>query len=136
MRDVVGGARRARARVRDRTSTSPTAGPAVRRAAAAGDPGALPEVAVDEDDLLAILYTSGTTGKPKGATITHRQVIANLQNIIVLGVAARGAAARAPPRRRRPDVQTASLLVVPLFHVTGCLSTMTVELRDAAASSC
>jgi long-chain acyl-CoA synthetase len=79
---------------------------------------------VDEDDIFAILYTSGTTGKPKGATITHRQVLANLQNIIVLGVAQslRGA----PPRESTEARQSASLLVVPLFHVTGCLSTMTV----------
>ena len=38
----------------------------------------MPESPLDEDDLLAILYTSGTTGQPKGATLTHRQVIANL----------------------------------------------------------
>ncbi len=86
---------------------------------APADPGALPDVAVAEDDLLAILYTSGTTGKPKGATITHRQALANLQNMACLGAiaAAQGAA---PPRT---DVQAAYLLVVPLFHVTGALST-------------
>lgn len=87
---------------------------------ASKDPGALPDVAVVEDDLLAILYTSGTTGKPKGATITHRQAIANLQNLACLGAiaAAQGAAAAAS------DVQAAYLLVVPLFHVTGALATM------------
>jgi long-chain acyl-CoA synthetase len=91
---------------------------------------------VDEDDIFAILYTSGTTGRPKGVTITHRQILANLQNIIVLGIAAamRGVAAAAETSDRQngeahadATVQTASLLVVPLFHVTGCLSTMTVS---------
>ncbi|MCZ7536738.1 MAG: acyl--CoA ligase [Acidimicrobiia bacterium] len=51
------------------------------------DSPALPETPIDEDDLLAIAYTSGTTGQPKGATITHRQAIANLQNIILAGYA-------------------------------------------------
>jgi long-chain acyl-CoA synthetase len=80
--------------------------------------------AVEEDDIFAILYTSGTTGRPKGVTITHRQILANLQNIIVLGVAQsmRGT----PLPEADTKVQAASLLVVPLFHVTGCLSTMTV----------
>jgi long-chain acyl-CoA synthetase len=85
---------------------------------------------VDEDDIFAILYTSGTTGRPKGATITHRQIIANLQNIIVLGVAQ--AMRGTPPPEANAKVQAASLLVVPLFHVTGCLSTMTVGYATGA----
>jgi long-chain acyl-CoA synthetase len=90
-----------------------------------GDDPGMPTAPIDEDDLLAICYTSGTTGQPKGATLTHRQVIANLQNIIVLGIASamRG---NAPPEAST-KFQSASLLVVPLFHVTGCLSTMTVN---------
>jgi long-chain acyl-CoA synthetase len=80
---------------------------------------------VEEDDLLAILYTSGTTGQPKGATLTHRQALANLQNIIVSGVAA--AMRGTPPPEADVKVQSASLLIVPLFHVTGCLATMMVN---------
>ncbi|MFM7270027.1 MAG: class I adenylate-forming enzyme family protein, partial [Actinomycetes bacterium] len=80
-----------------------------------------------EDDLAAILYTSGTTGKPKGATITHRQVIANLQNIMVGGIvgAMRNGGIESPH-------QAASLLVVPLFHVTGCLATMVTAYATGA----
>ncbi|MDP9334435.1 MAG: acyl--CoA ligase [Actinomycetota bacterium] len=87
------------------------------------DPG-MPESPIDEDDVLAILYTSGTTGKPKGATVTHRQAIANVQNIIVMGVAQ--ALRGTPPPEAEAGLQSCSLLVVPLFHVTGCLSTMTL----------
>ncbi len=88
------------------------------------DPG-MPETPIDEDDLLAICYTSGTTGQPKGATLTHRQTIANLQNIILLGIAA--AMGGTPPPEAEGKMQSAALLVVPLFHVTGCLSTMTLN---------
>jgi long-chain acyl-CoA synthetase len=87
-----------------------------------GNDAPMPDGPIDEDDLLAICYTSGTTGQPKGATLTHRQTLANLQNIIVMGIASamRGDA----PPEADTSVQSASLLVVPLFHVTGCLSTM------------
>jgi long-chain acyl-CoA synthetase len=97
----------------------------------ADDPGALPDVAVAEDDLLAILYTSGTTGRPKGATITHRQAIANLQNIFCLGVAHASRGGESAPELTS-DVQSATLLVVPLFHVTGCLATMTLCYASGA----
>ncbi|MGA8785745.1 MAG: long-chain fatty acid--CoA ligase [Polaromonas sp.] len=35
-----------------------------------------------EDDLAAIVYTSGTTGKPKGVMLTHRNVVSNVQAIL------------------------------------------------------
>jgi long-chain acyl-CoA synthetase len=89
---------------------------------APADPGALLDVDVAEDDILAILYTSGTTGKPKGATITHRQALANLMN---LGLGAAAAAAMGKGEQRT-EHQAAALLIVPLFHVTGTCSTMIV----------
>jgi long-chain acyl-CoA synthetase len=97
----------------------------------ADDPGTLPDVAVAEDDLLAILYTSGTTGRPKGATVTHRQALANLQNIFCIGIANASRSGDAAPELSS-DVQSATLLVVPLFHVTGCLATMTLCYASGA----
>ena len=95
------------------------------------DPGALPTADVHEDDLFAILYTSGTTGRPKGATLTHRQALANLQNIFCLGVANASRGGDAAPELSS-DVQSSALLVVPLFHVTGCLSTMMLTYASGA----
>ena len=43
-----------------------------------------PDVALDEGDHAVIFYTSGTTGRPKGAISTHRSMVANLQNTVFL----------------------------------------------------
>jgi long-chain acyl-CoA synthetase len=85
----------------------------------------MPEHPIEEDDLLAILYTSGTTGQPKGATVSQRQAIANLQNIICSGFVS-AMLGDAPPEASS-GLQSAALLVVPLFHVTGCLATMVLN---------
>ncbi|MFZ5916338.1 MAG: class I adenylate-forming enzyme family protein [Chloroflexota bacterium] len=49
-------------------------------AASAAEP---PRPPLEADDTYAILYTSGTTGKPKGATIPHRQILWNAVNTVV-----------------------------------------------------
>ncbi|MBI2710573.1 MAG: acyl--CoA ligase [Actinobacteria bacterium] len=84
-------------------------------------PGAArPEVEIGPEDLATILYTSGTTGRPKGAVSTHRAVVHAL-----LGFGCRAAV----DRLRRPEEAAATtppsfILIVPLFHVTGCVPVM------------
>jgi long-chain acyl-CoA synthetase len=74
--------------------------------AAAGQPGTFDTVATDEDDTAVILYTSGTTGQPKGAELRHRNMRDNaLANKELFD---------ADPAK--PDTY---LCVLPLFHSFG-----------------
>ena len=87
----------------------------------------LPDVPIEESDPAVIFYTSGTTGRPKGAISTHRSMIANLQNTIYNAVAGAMVAASENPLGAGGE-QSASLLTSPLFHVSGCHSGMVVGL--------
>jgi long-chain acyl-CoA synthetase len=105
--------------------------PAFAELAGGPDPGAYPDVPIHEDDIAGIFYTSGTTGRPKGATITHRQVLANLQNILCLATA-QAMSGQVPPELAGAQAQNAALLVVPLFHTTGCHATMVLNYAAGA----
>ena len=82
-------------------------------------PAALPDVAIDPDSDLCIFYTSGTTGFPKGAQLTHRSCVNNLMNMMFAGqaqaLAMQQATGVAPPAT--PPVPV-TLVTTPLFHVT------------------
>ncbi len=81
----------------------------------------LPEVAIDADSDACIFYTSGTTGKPKGAQLTHRGCVANIMNLAFINSVQPAAVARskgAEPSVPDPDKQLCALVATPLFHVT------------------
>ena len=81
---------------------------------------------IAEDDPAVIFYTSGTTGRPKGAISTHRSMIANLQNTLFNAVAGSMTGGGALPDAGAG--QNVSLFTSPLFHVSGCHSTLVVGL--------
>lgn len=82
-------------------------------------PAAAPTVEIAEDDVCTILYTSGTTGRPKGAMLTHFGQIQSLKHF-EMGM------------KLRPGVERA-ILCVPGSHVTGLTA---VLLTMVAVGGC
>ena len=78
----------------------------------------MPDVEVSAGDDLSIVYTSGTTGFPKGAVSTHRAVLNALASWGFIS-ALRIATGTLEAPEEDPEFQPSILLPVPLFHVTG-----------------
>jgi long-chain acyl-CoA synthetase len=90
----------------DPAAPSPIEGTETLGQGMGGQPPTFDTVATDEDDTAVILYTSGTTGQPKGAELRHR----NMRDNALLGTELFGADAE------KPDTL---LCVLPLFHSFG-----------------
>jgi fatty-acyl-CoA synthase len=85
-------------------SSNPQAGAESYEPALAAETDDEPDVLVTEDDLAFLMYTSGTTGLPKGAMLTHRNLVVNTINWIM------------EMEARHDDVWLSGL---PLFHIGG-----------------
>ena len=105
-------------------SDAPLAPPARRLEDIIGSPkhyaglreSALPDVDIHPDDPATIFYTSGTTGHPKGALGTHRNILTNIMSSAYSGARTFARRGEMPPE---PTPKT-TLTVIPLFHVTAC----------------
>jgi long-chain acyl-CoA synthetase len=86
----------------------------------AGAPDAEPAAPRDAEALAVILYTSGTSGKPRGAMLSHRALIANIEQTAAID----------PPPVGRDDV---CLGLLPMFHIYGLNAVLGQAVRQGAS---
>ncbi len=90
----------------------------------AGSEPTFPDVSIEPEDDATIFYTSGTTGRPKGAVGTHRNICTNLMSLFFInsrmGLRETSAIDQSSNEDRKGGFDTAYLLSVPFFHATGC----------------
>jgi long-chain acyl-CoA synthetase len=80
-----------------------------------------PAVDAGDEDLAALVYTSGTTGRPKGAMLTHRNLMANLDQISDVPLLAEAE-------------QDVVLVALPLFHIYALNAVLGLTLRSGATA--
>jgi steroid-24-oyl-CoA synthetase len=86
-------------------------------------------VTIDPEDLAMIMYTSGTSGKPKGAASTHRAIAQAIYNMECAAIAAAMCNGELISAMLERGFEPTSLLAVPLFHVSGCHAQFLANLR-------
>ncbi|CAA0121920.1 Long-chain-fatty-acid--CoA ligase FadD13 [Halioglobus japonicus] len=85
----------------------------------------MPAVDVSLDDHATIMYTSGSTGHPKGALSSHRGILSALYSWMCLGIATKMAATQ---EVRDAGLAPSGLLTIPLFHCTASHSAFLLSL--------
>jgi long-chain acyl-CoA synthetase len=90
----------------------------------AGLDAQLPSVDIAAEDNATIFYTSGTTGKPKGALGTQRNICTNLFSLGFINARGQLMATDEQVEEMSTGRPNAYLLSVPLFHATGCHSVL------------
>ena len=92
----------------------------------------MPAAEVGPDDDATIMYTSGTTGKPKGALATHRGIISNVFNGMACQARHFVRQGQSPPvRDPLNDPPRIPLLAIPFFHATGAFSNLVPVIMNA-----
>jgi len=86
-------------------------------------------VEIAGDDPAMIMYTSGTSGKPKGAVSTHRAICQAMYNMECAAIAAAMTNGELIGAMLERGYEPTSLLAVPLFHVSGCHAQFLANLR-------
>jgi acyl-CoA synthetase (AMP-forming)/AMP-acid ligase II len=81
-------------------------------------PGTPPQVSIDPRDVVALPYSSGTTGLPKGVMLTHRNLVANILQLEGSG--------------HLRDGEDTLICFLPFFHIYGLVVIMMVGLRSGA----
>jgi long-chain acyl-CoA synthetase len=104
---------------------------------APNDWGALPSangapLTITPDADATIFYTSGTTGKPKGALASHRAATTPILATLLSQVRAYLRRGEAPPIPTPADPQKRHVVCIPFFHVTGCFSLLNVAIALGA----
>ena len=64
---------------------------------------------IEDDDITILMYTAGTTGRPKGVPLTHNRFVSYVLNNV---------------EPASPEIEERNLLTVPLYHVAGCQAMM------------
>lgn len=88
----------------------------------------LPAVDILPDGPATLFYTSGTTGRPKGALGTHRNITSNVMSGAFSMARSALRRGQTPPSPAAASPQRCTLLSIPLFHVTGCAGVLIPSL--------
>lgn len=93
-----------------------------------GSAPALPDCAIAEDDPALILYTSGTTGRAKGALLSHRCLVTFMTSAIFSGFRMMIMEAESGKALSGSSLPNCGLFSAPLFHLSGLFTGVITSL--------